>query len=149
MRIGVPKEIAPTERRVALTPDAAGRLTKGGFEVLIERGAKQRTVRLLSHGRRSPKPVKEFMTCQKRIDPALRMVFTATVHLICHRNNMRYARRPMCRARAGDEVSRRRDIRRDAIAPGCRVSSKQARLPHPQGLPSKVPKGRNRRLRQS
>jgi len=28
-----------TERRVALTPDAAGRLTKGGFEVLIERGA--------------------------------------------------------------------------------------------------------------
>jgi len=39
MRIGVPKEIAPTERRVALTPDAAGRLTKGGFEVLIERGA--------------------------------------------------------------------------------------------------------------
>jgi proton-translocating NAD(P)+ transhydrogenase subunit alpha len=39
MRIGVPKEIAPNERRVALTPDVAGRLTKGGFEVLIERGA--------------------------------------------------------------------------------------------------------------
>jgi NAD(P) transhydrogenase subunit alpha len=39
MRIGVPKEIAPNERRVALTPDAAGRLTKGGFEVFIERGA--------------------------------------------------------------------------------------------------------------
>ena len=39
MRIGVPKEIAPTERRVPLTPDAAGRLIKGGFEVLIERGA--------------------------------------------------------------------------------------------------------------
>ena len=33
MRIGVPKEIAPNERRVALTPDVAGRLTKGGFEV--------------------------------------------------------------------------------------------------------------------
>lgn len=39
MRIGVPKEIAPNERRVALTPDVAGRLTKGGFDLLIERGA--------------------------------------------------------------------------------------------------------------
>jgi H+-translocating NAD(P) transhydrogenase subunit alpha len=39
MRIGVPKEIAPNERRVALTPDVAGRLTKGGFETFIERGA--------------------------------------------------------------------------------------------------------------
>src|SRR5207247_11056284 len=39
MRIGVPKEIAPNERRVALTPDVAGRLVKGGYEVLIERGA--------------------------------------------------------------------------------------------------------------
>src|SRR6266566_9537451 len=39
MRIGVPKEIAPNERRVALTPDVAGRLTKGGFDIFIERGA--------------------------------------------------------------------------------------------------------------
>src|SRR6267154_1880207 len=39
MRIGVPKEIAPNERRVALTPDVAGRLTKGGFEIFLERGA--------------------------------------------------------------------------------------------------------------
>src|SRR3989441_10641739 len=39
MRIGVPKEIAPNERRVALTPDVGGRRTKGGFEVFIERGA--------------------------------------------------------------------------------------------------------------
>src|SRR4051812_49820092 len=43
MRIGVPKETAANERRVALTPDAAGRLAKtgggGGHEVLIERGA--------------------------------------------------------------------------------------------------------------
>ena len=39
MRIGVPKEIAPNERRVALTPDAAGRLKKGGFEIFLERGA--------------------------------------------------------------------------------------------------------------
>ncbi len=39
MRIGVPKEIAPNERRVALTPEVAGRLVKGGYEVVIERGA--------------------------------------------------------------------------------------------------------------
>jgi len=39
MKIGVPKEIAANERRVALTPDTAGRLVKGGFEIIIERGA--------------------------------------------------------------------------------------------------------------
>src|SRR5690606_19406872 len=39
MRIGVLKETAPRERRVALTPDAVARLVKRGFEVLIERGA--------------------------------------------------------------------------------------------------------------
>jgi len=39
MRIGVPKEAAANERRVALTPDVAGRLKKSGFEVMIERGA--------------------------------------------------------------------------------------------------------------
>jgi len=39
MRIGVPKEVAANERRVALTPDVAGRLVKAGFEVVVERGA--------------------------------------------------------------------------------------------------------------
>jgi proton-translocating NAD(P)+ transhydrogenase subunit alpha len=39
MRIAVPKEILPGERRVALTPDAAGRLVKAGHEVLVEAGA--------------------------------------------------------------------------------------------------------------
>ncbi|HYU09452.1 MAG TPA: Re/Si-specific NAD(P)(+) transhydrogenase subunit alpha [Gemmatimonadales bacterium] len=39
MRVGVPKEVAANERRVALTPDVAGRLIKGGFEIVIERGA--------------------------------------------------------------------------------------------------------------
>jgi NAD(P) transhydrogenase subunit alpha len=39
MRIGVPKEVAPNERRVALTPDVAGKLVKGGHEVIVERGA--------------------------------------------------------------------------------------------------------------
>src|SRR5438093_2343521 len=39
MRIGVPKEIAANERRVAVTPDVANRLIKSGHEVTIERGA--------------------------------------------------------------------------------------------------------------
>src|SRR5919204_6626476 len=39
MRVGVPKETAPGERRVALVPDAVGRLTEAGFDVLVEGGA--------------------------------------------------------------------------------------------------------------
>ena len=39
MRIGVPKEVAPNERRVALSPDVAGKLVKAGHEVVVERGA--------------------------------------------------------------------------------------------------------------
>jgi NAD(P) transhydrogenase subunit alpha len=35
----VPRETVPGERRVALVPDAAGRLVAGGFEVLVEHGA--------------------------------------------------------------------------------------------------------------
>src|SRR5207245_2345575 len=35
----VPREIAPGERRVALTPDMAAALVKGGLAVLIETGA--------------------------------------------------------------------------------------------------------------
>ncbi len=39
MRIGVPKETADGERRVALVPETVGRLVKGGMEVVVERGA--------------------------------------------------------------------------------------------------------------
>jgi NAD(P) transhydrogenase subunit alpha len=39
MRLGVPKETAPGERRVALVPEAVGRLAGAGFEVVVERGA--------------------------------------------------------------------------------------------------------------
>src|SRR5438034_4355551 len=39
MNIGVPKETAANERRVAVTPDVAGRLVKSGLSVLVERGA--------------------------------------------------------------------------------------------------------------
>jgi NAD(P) transhydrogenase subunit alpha len=37
--IGVAKETAPGERRVSLTPDAAGKLVKAGLAVVVERGA--------------------------------------------------------------------------------------------------------------
>lgn len=39
MKIGIPSEVYPNERRVAATPDTAKRLLKMGFEVLIEAGA--------------------------------------------------------------------------------------------------------------
>src|SRR5438045_7400818 len=39
MNIGVPRETAANERRVALVPDTAGRLVKTGLEVVVEQGA--------------------------------------------------------------------------------------------------------------
>ncbi len=39
MKIGIPKEVRPGERRVAVTPETVGRLLKLGFEVAIESGA--------------------------------------------------------------------------------------------------------------
>jgi H+-translocating NAD(P) transhydrogenase subunit alpha len=39
MRIGVPRETASQERRVALVPDTVGRLRKAGHEVAVQRGA--------------------------------------------------------------------------------------------------------------
>jgi len=39
MRIGVPRETVPGERRVALVPETAAKLTKAGNEVVVERGA--------------------------------------------------------------------------------------------------------------
>lgn len=39
MRVCVPRESAPDERRVALTPEAVTRLRPSGFEVVVERGA--------------------------------------------------------------------------------------------------------------
>jgi NAD(P) transhydrogenase subunit alpha len=39
MKVGVPKEIVPGERRVALVPDALSRLQKAGHEIIVETGA--------------------------------------------------------------------------------------------------------------
>ncbi len=39
MRIGVPKETAEGERRVALVPEVVAKLVEAGHEVVVERGA--------------------------------------------------------------------------------------------------------------
>ena len=39
MKVGVPRETAEHERRVALVPEVAGRLVKAGQEVVVEKGA--------------------------------------------------------------------------------------------------------------
>ena len=39
MKIGVAKETAPGERRVALVPEVLGKLTAAGLEILVEQGA--------------------------------------------------------------------------------------------------------------
>jgi proton-translocating NAD(P)+ transhydrogenase subunit alpha len=39
MKVGVPRETTPGEHRVALVPESVKRLTGGGFEVELERGA--------------------------------------------------------------------------------------------------------------
>ncbi len=39
MKIGIPKEVFPGERRVATTPDEIAKLQKLGFDVLVESGA--------------------------------------------------------------------------------------------------------------
>jgi NAD(P) transhydrogenase subunit alpha len=41
MRVGVARETAPDERRVALVPETAGKLAAAGFEVVVEPGAGQ------------------------------------------------------------------------------------------------------------
>jgi NAD(P) transhydrogenase subunit alpha len=42
MRIGIPKETYPEERRVAATPEVAAQLAKLGFDVAVEAGAGER-----------------------------------------------------------------------------------------------------------
>jgi NAD(P) transhydrogenase subunit alpha len=39
MKVGAPREIAPGEARVALTPESAGRLKKLGYDCVVEAGA--------------------------------------------------------------------------------------------------------------
>ncbi|HXQ48590.1 MAG TPA: NAD(P) transhydrogenase subunit alpha [Thermoplasmata archaeon] len=42
-RVAVPKEVAPGEARVALTPEVIPRMVKAGYEVIVEAGAGERS----------------------------------------------------------------------------------------------------------
>ena len=39
MKVGVPKEVRPNERRVALVPESVAKLTAAGLEVIVQEGA--------------------------------------------------------------------------------------------------------------
>src|SRR5258705_13570867 len=39
MRIGVPRDTAPGERRVALVPESCKKLIQSGYEIIVESGA--------------------------------------------------------------------------------------------------------------
>jgi len=39
VKVGIPREVAESERRVGLVPETVGRLVKDGFEVVVETGA--------------------------------------------------------------------------------------------------------------
>src|SRR6266508_1825710 len=47
MRIGVPRETVPGERRVALVPETAQKLTKGGNEVFVDSAYEQAGARIV------------------------------------------------------------------------------------------------------
>ena len=63
----------PFEARVAERPAAIRCGAQVLDEILVQRGAKQRAILLLSCGRRTSNSVIKFMTGQKKIGRALRM----------------------------------------------------------------------------
>ena len=82
MLIGVPKEIFPGERRVALTPAAVPGLKKIGFDVLVQNGA----------GMAAGYPDSAFEEKGARLAPARAEVFRAAdvvVQVLCHGSNDR------------------------------------------------------------
>ena len=80
MKIGVPRESYPGERRVALVPAVIPSLLKGGFEVLVEAGA----------GTEAAFPDAEYTAKGARILPGRAEVFDAAeiiVQVLCHGSN--------------------------------------------------------------
>jgi H+-translocating NAD(P) transhydrogenase subunit alpha len=80
MKIGVPRESYPGERRVALVPAVIPSLLKGGFEVLVEAGA----------GTEAAFPDAEYTAKGARILPERAEVFDAAeiiVQVLCHGSN--------------------------------------------------------------
>ena len=43
MKVGIPKEIAPLEKRVAATPDSVEKIIKLGYQMVVQAGASDAT----------------------------------------------------------------------------------------------------------
>ena len=65
MKVGIPKEVAPGERRVAATPDTVGRLQKMGFEVQLTRYSKDDGVDIFAVRRGAGPPVLLVIDCKR------------------------------------------------------------------------------------
>ena len=80
MKIGVPRETYPGERRVALVPAVIPGLKKAGFEVVVEAGA----------GVEAAFPDSEYVAKGATILPTRAQVFQAAniiVQVLCHGSN--------------------------------------------------------------
>ncbi len=80
MKIGVPRETYPGERRVALVPAVIPSLLKAGFEVVVEAGA----------GHEAAFPDADYIAKGARILPTRAEVFDAAdiiVQVLCHGSN--------------------------------------------------------------
>src|SRR6202047_104213 len=80
MIIGVPREIYPKERRVALVPAVIPRLKKVGLDVLVEAGA----------GQAAGYPDKEYLEKGAKLAPDRAEVFRTAdiiVQFLCHGAN--------------------------------------------------------------
>ncbi len=94
MLIGVPKEIFPGERRVALTPAAVPNLKKGGFEVLVQAGA----------GTAAGYPDSTFLEKGATIASGRAEVFAAAdilIQVLCHGSNDRTGKEDLPLLRKG------------------------------------------------
>src|SRR3989442_504802 len=77
MRVAVPRETAPGERRVALVPEVVQRLAGEGFQVTVERDAGSEAVLIAAD--RSPKRFPLQMTAAGTVAPARALILGAGV----------------------------------------------------------------------
>src|SRR6185503_9455426 len=75
MRIGVPREIAARETRVALVPDTVARLAKSGLEIVVETGA----------GGRATFPDSAYVSAGATIAPSARDTWSSADVMLCVR----------------------------------------------------------------
>ena len=94
MIIGVPTEIYPGERRVALIPSVVPNLQKGGFEVVIQAGA----------GAQAGYPDAEYAEKGAKVLSSRKEVFQAAdliVQVLCYGSNDKTGQEDLPLMRAG------------------------------------------------